>query len=76
MFWHGIEGEYTALVMEILGPTLNELFEFCNKKFGNKTVYWIAIQVLHRIEGIHHKNFIHRDIKPQNFLIGAGKKTN
>ena len=31
--WSGVEGEYSVMVMEILGPSLNMLFEFCNYKF-------------------------------------------
>jgi len=68
--WFGRVGKYNALVMDVLGPSLHDLFKFCKCKFTLRTVLLLADQLLSRIEYVHENNIIHRDIKPSNFVMG------
>ena len=73
MHWFGIAGEYNAMVMELLGQNLEDLFNFCTRNFTLKTILMISIQLIERIKHIHDNHYVHRDIKPENFLIGKGQ---
>ena len=70
MHWYGVEGEYFILILDLLGPSIEDLFVYCGNHFSLKTVLMIADQMLQRIETFHSCDMIHSDIKPENFLFG------
>eukprot|EP00429_Kryptoperidinium_foliaceum_P092842 CAMPEP_0176193342 /NCGR_PEP_ID=MMETSP0121_2-20121125/5436_1 /TAXON_ID=160619 /ORGANISM="Kryptoperidinium foliaceum, Strain CCMP 1326" /LENGTH=561 /DNA_ID=CAMNT_0017532055 /DNA_START=57 /DNA_END=1741 /DNA_ORIENTATION=- len=72
--WYGTEGDHNIMVIDLLGPSLEDVFTTCHRRFSLKTTVMLAEQMICRLEYMHAKNMIHRDIKPDNFLIGTGAK--
>ncbi|KAG1820790.1 casein kinase I isoform delta, partial [Suillus variegatus] len=70
--WLGRESMYHALVLDLLGPSLHNLFLAHNQKFSLDMVVNIEDQLLSRLEYIHSHNYVHGDIKPQNVVVGLG----
>ncbi|ORX87655.1 kinase-like protein [Anaeromyces robustus] len=69
-YYFGSESMYNILVIDLLGPSLEDLFDTCNRKFSVKTVCLAAKQMLCRVQSVHEKSLVYRDIKPDNFLVG------
>jgi serine/threonine protein kinase len=61
---------YNIMFMQLLGPSLEDLFNKYGRQFKQETVSKLADQLITLLESLHKAHFIHRDIKPNNFLIG------
>ena len=71
----GYSKQYNILVMELMGKSLEDIFEeFPYKNFSNRCVCNIGFQMVEILEFIHNKHIIHRDIKPDNFVVGLNEK--
>ena len=69
---YGYSGDYNILVMQLMDKSLEEIF---NKrlKFSVKTTALLAYQMITVLNYIHDRHIIHRDIKPDNFVMGLKK---
>ncbi|PBJ70791.1 casein kinase [Trypanosoma cruzi cruzi] len=74
ILFYGVEGEFNVMRDGRWRPSLEDLFSFCEWKLSLKTTLMLAEQMIARIEFVHSKSVIHRDMKPDNFLMGTGKK--
>lgn len=66
-----IGNTYNVLVMDLLGPSLEDRLNEVKRRMSLKSVLMIGIQAMRRIEFVHSKSFLHRDIKPDNMLMGV-----
>ena len=76
LYWYGTHKDYNVLIRELLGDSLQDYFNSCNKKFTLLTTLMLADEMLSCIEFIHSRNYIHGNIKPAQFLMGRGSTKN
>jgi serine/threonine protein kinase len=63
------------MITDLLGPSLGDMFAYCNQQFSLKTTCMLFLQMIRLIRQLHDFDYIHRDIKPENFLFGYGAKS-
>ncbi|KHJ44759.1 hypothetical protein D918_04994 [Trichuris suis] len=72
----GHHGNYHYVVGEQIGPTLAELCkENPKKRFSETTVFLIGIDMIEAIRSLHQNGFLHRNIRPSNFVVGSRSRT-
>jgi serine/threonine protein kinase len=76
IFIFGQEGNFTVLGMERLGDSLEDLLLRHRRPFSLKTALMIVDQTLTQIQFMHERRILHRDVKPDNFLMGIGANQN
>ncbi|KAH7836960.1 hypothetical protein Vadar_007868 [Vaccinium darrowii] len=69
--YKGQQSDYYIMVMDMLGPSLSELFKSKSRRMSKKMVACIAIEAISILEEIHSRGYVHGDIKPENILIGS-----
>ncbi|KAK7390722.1 hypothetical protein VNO78_18753 [Psophocarpus tetragonolobus] len=68
--YKGRQGEYYIMVMDILGPSLWDLWNSSSQTMSAEMVSCIAVESLSILEKMHSKGYVHGDVKPENFLLG------
>jgi serine/threonine protein kinase len=61
---------FRYMAVEVLGPSLDDLFVLSGNRFSLKTTCMIFYQLIERMQFLHNLDYLHRDIKPNNFLVG------
>ena len=68
--------DYNFMIIDLLGPSLEDIFNHFDRKLNKMTLIRLAVQMISRLEFLHSRYIIHRDVKPDNFLIGIKENKN
>lgn len=68
--YKGLQGDYYILVMDMLGPSLWDVWNSVGQSMSPSMAACIAVEAIAILEKLHSKGFVHGDIKPENFLLG------
>ncbi|KAJ4745787.1 Casein kinase I-like protein [Rhynchospora pubera] len=66
----GRQGDYYIMVMDMLGPSLWDVWNSVGQSMSPSMVACIAVEAISILEKLHSKGFVHGDVKPENFLLG------
>jgi len=79
VLWFGVDETNYYMALTLLGPSLKTLKDSSlggGPTFSLETVFSITIKMVKILECIHKKGLLHRDVKPDNFLMGTDHKSN
>ncbi|MBA0716377.1 hypothetical protein Golax_015211 [Gossypium laxum] len=68
--YKGRQGDFYILVMDMLGPSLWDVWNSLGQSMSPNMVACIAVEAISILEKLHLKGFVHGDVKPENFLLG------
>ncbi|XP_019452585.1 PREDICTED: casein kinase 1-like protein HD16 [Lupinus angustifolius] len=68
--YKGRQGDYYVMVMDMLGPSLWDVWNSSSQTMSSEMVSCIAVESLSILEKMHSKGYVHGDVKPENFLLG------
>ncbi|GFZ20768.1 protein kinase family protein [Actinidia rufa] len=68
--YKGKQGDYYVMVMDILGPSLWDVWNSSGQTMSSEMVACIAVESLSILEKMHSRGYVHGDVKPENFLLG------
>ncbi|KAK6912009.1 Protein kinase domain, partial [Dillenia turbinata] len=68
--YKGRQGDYYIMVMDMLGPSLWDVWNNNSNTMSTEMVACIAIEAISILEKLHSKGYVHGDVKPENFLLG------
>jgi serine/threonine protein kinase len=71
--WFGKDDEHYYMVINLLGESLQTI-KNSRGVFSLTFTLQVGIQIIQLLKSIHDCGLIHRDIKPDNFLLGLGDK--
>lgn len=66
--------KYNIMVMELLDKSIEKIFNDNSKKLKLGTILLLGINMINLLKNIHNAGYLHRDIKPNNFMLGFGKE--
>jgi len=70
VYHKGRQGDFYVMIMDILGPSLWDIWNTQGQQMSVEMVACIAVEALAILEALHCKGFVHGDVKPENFLLG------
>jgi serine/threonine protein kinase len=72
--YYGLYNDHYYMAIDLLGPSLTSFMKNQKEPLPQEQIKPYGIQMIERIETVHKKGLIHRDIKPDNFLFGSPPK--